>query len=196
MVNILAHLYLSGSDMDVMAGNFIGDFVKGKQVNDYPPLWQMGIMLHRHIDDFTDHHEQVRQSKSRLTGGYGKYAGVVTDIFYDHFLATQWHKYSRQTYNEFVREKYDALLDRQKLFPEEMKWYFQKFIENSWLHLYEKTEGISKVLTGMSRRTSMPAEADYAMGVLMDNYKLFQVEFNVFFPQLMEDLRINFGVDI
>ena len=34
-MNFLAHTYLSGSDPEILVGNFIGDFVKGKQIEKF-----------------------------------------------------------------------------------------------------------------------------------------------------------------
>ena len=56
-MNFLAHSYLSGSDQKILVGNFIGDFVKGKQYENYDDSIQKGIILHREIDYYTDKHE-------------------------------------------------------------------------------------------------------------------------------------------
>ena len=66
-MNFLAHIYLSDDDEQVMIGNFIADFVKGKKKDDYPPAIKKGIELHRSIDDFTDHHPLVLRSKQRIS---------------------------------------------------------------------------------------------------------------------------------
>ncbi|HWA32994.1 MAG TPA: hypothetical protein VG737_02640, partial [Cyclobacteriaceae bacterium] len=73
-MNFLAHLYLSGDDADVMTGNFIGDFVRGRHLAEqFGKKIALGIDLHRAIDEFTDHHDVVRQSKTRLRPKYGHY---------------------------------------------------------------------------------------------------------------------------
>jgi acyl carrier protein phosphodiesterase len=82
-MNFLAHLYLSGDDKDVMLGNLIADSVKGKDYLAYRPGIQEGILLHRKIDHFTDEHPVVERSKHLLRPKYHKFAGVVTDMFYD-----------------------------------------------------------------------------------------------------------------
>src|SRR5450432_1821563 len=92
-MNFLAHLYLSGDNPQVMIGNFIGDFVKGKNLTErFDTDVAKGIALHREIDWFTDTHIVVKQSKDRLRPKYRHYAGVIVDIFYDHFLAKNWDK--------------------------------------------------------------------------------------------------------
>ena len=54
-MNYLAHAYLSFGDPDILAGNMISDFVKGKKKYEYPDRIQMGITLHRKIDEYTDY---------------------------------------------------------------------------------------------------------------------------------------------
>src|ERR1700752_360781 len=102
ILNFLAHIYLSGNDDQLMIGNFIADYVKGKKKDEYPPGIKKGIELHRAIDDFTDHHEITSRSKNRLRSKYGKYSGVITDLYYDHFLASNFSIYHNVPLKEFT----------------------------------------------------------------------------------------------
>ncbi|MEJ0028951.1 MAG: hypothetical protein WDO15_00545 [Bacteroidota bacterium] len=87
-MNFLAHLSLSDNEPKLMLGNFMGDFVKGRNLaSKFEPLIVSGIELHRAIDHFTDTHKVVQQSKKRLDGKYGHYSGVIVDVFFDHFLS-------------------------------------------------------------------------------------------------------------
>ena len=54
IMNYLAHAFLSFQQPDILVGNMISDFVKGKSKFTYTPGIQKGIMLHRAIDQFTD----------------------------------------------------------------------------------------------------------------------------------------------
>ena len=85
-MNYLAHVYLSGANDLIKVGNFMADSVKGSQYLNYEKELQHGILLHRHIDSYTDAHPIYRQSKHRLHEKYGHYSGVIMDILYDHFL--------------------------------------------------------------------------------------------------------------
>ena len=85
-MNFLAHIYLSFEDTDLTIGNFIGDFVKGNELDNYSDSIKKGIQLHRAIDSYTDSHEVVQKSKERLRDKYRHYSGVIVDIYYDHFL--------------------------------------------------------------------------------------------------------------
>ena len=60
-MNYLVHIFLSGDDRRVQIGNFVGDAVKGRAYENYPLGFREGILLHREIDDYTDHHPVVRE---------------------------------------------------------------------------------------------------------------------------------------
>jgi acyl carrier protein phosphodiesterase len=55
-VNFLAHTYLSGGNEQIIVGNFMGDYVKGKNYMLFPEQVKKGILIHRDIDTFTDMH--------------------------------------------------------------------------------------------------------------------------------------------
>jgi acyl carrier protein phosphodiesterase len=86
-VNYLAHAYLSFGIPDVVVGNLISDFVKGKKQLEYPDSIRKGITLHRAIDTFTDSHPVTRHAKSYFRAVYGLYSGALIDVAYDYFLA-------------------------------------------------------------------------------------------------------------
>ncbi len=62
-MNFLAHLYLAGDSEPIILGNFLGDFVKGRLLQQFEPSILKGIALHRNIDSFTDSHYVVKESK-------------------------------------------------------------------------------------------------------------------------------------
>ena len=93
-MNYLAHLYLAGNDAEALIGSLMGDFIKGRVDPDLPPVLRQAILQHRRIDSFTDAHPIVRRSKQRVTNEFRRYAGILIDVFYDHFLAREWSQYS------------------------------------------------------------------------------------------------------
>ncbi len=93
-MNFLAHVYLSGNNEQLILGNLIADAVKGKQIDNFSHDIVKGIKLHRLIDSYTDNHAVFKKSVNRLEVVYKKYASVICDIFYDHFLAKNFHVYS------------------------------------------------------------------------------------------------------
>ena len=108
-MNFLAHAHLSGNNDDLLFGNFIADAVKGNGLLKFPEDIQNGIRIHRKIDSFTDTHEIFRQSLDRVREHFGKFGGIVLDIYYDHFLAQNWKTYSDTKLPHFASHVYQVL---------------------------------------------------------------------------------------
>ncbi len=85
-MNFLAHAYLSFDREGILIGNFVADFIKGKELNRYHDEIFTGILLHREIDAFTDSHPLVRAGQSYLRPRFRHYSTVITDIFFDYFF--------------------------------------------------------------------------------------------------------------
>ncbi len=185
-MNFLAHIFLSGNNDDIRLGNFIGDYVKGKDYEKYPPMIKKGIILHRKIDSFTDSHPIVRNHKQFFYERYHKYAGIVTDIVYDHFLSHEWYMFSDTDFNEYVNNTHAWLNNNIDLMPLEMKKFVPNFIRNNWLQSYRSVQGIESVLIGMSKGTSLPAEYEFAIFILKKHYAEMKHDFFQYFPQLVE----------
>jgi acyl carrier protein phosphodiesterase len=195
-MNFLAHTYLSGCNEEIIVGNFMGDYVKGKNYKLFPEQVKKGILIHRDIDSFTDMHQITRISKQRVASRYHKYAGIITDIFYDHFLASMWDNYSNLPLREFVKRTYDLLKRNYKVLPDAIKRWFPTFLENNWMMAYTTVDGIELVLERMSANTSLPDHSAFAVEVLRDQYALFMDDFLRFFPMIIKFLEKKYQIEI
>ncbi|HEX5003496.1 MAG TPA: ACP phosphodiesterase [Bacteroidia bacterium] len=184
-MNFLAHLYLSFDDDAIMIGNFIADHVKGKTVNDFSDSIQKGIRLHRAIDAFTDSHSVVEETRIRLRPEFRKYAPVISDIFYDHFLAAAWNDFSQTSLDQFAASFYSIANRHLHEMPQRTQKMLPVMVQHDWLTSYRTIEGIGAVLTGMSRRTAFESRMEYAAAELTKNYDSYKKEFRVFFPELI-----------
>ena len=183
-MNYLAHAYLSFGQDDVLVGNFIGDFVKGKMMNTFPQEIQNGIKLHRAIDKFTDTHPLVRAGQTYLRPKFRLYSTVITDIFFDYFLAKNWGKYSDIPLLDFTQNTFFTLNHHRQLFPERFSSMFQWMEKDNWLIKYGDIDGIRQTLTGMSRRTRFPSKMELAHLSLIEKEAEFQLIFFAFFDDL------------
>ena len=184
-MNFLAHLYLSGNHPDIKVGNFIGDFVKGRDLhNIYGTGIALGVAMHREIDAFTDRHPVMKLSKNRLRPKYRHYSGVITDIFYDHFLAANWKVFSDVPLETYAASAYQQILDRKELMPERVNQMLPYMMRGNWLVNYAKIEGIQRALQGMSRRATFDSKMDESVEDLKNFYAEFSGEFDLFFPEL------------
>ncbi|MBS3768925.1 MAG: ACP phosphodiesterase [Bacteroidales bacterium] len=195
-MNLLAHIYLSGEDDLVKIGNFMGDYVKGKRYLDYREPLQKGILLHRAIDSFTDHHSRPKKVKKLLRPIYHKYSGIVVDIFYDHFLTTNWSQFSATSLEAFVEHFHQVLRNKFQILPAPVQSFVPRMIERKRLLSYGEMEGVKKALKIMAQHTSLPDKTDDAMNILSEHYKIFNNNFFLFFPQLIEHVKKQYGISI
>ncbi len=187
-MNYLAHLYLSGDDPMIMIGNFIADHVKGKQFDLYSAEIKNGILLHRRIDEFTDQHPIVEQSKLLLRSYFHKYAPVIVDVFYDHFLARDWKEYHNQSLENYSNHVYDLMENHIELLPERARYMLTYMKKYNWLHGYATVNGMENALTGLSRRTKFPSKMEEAPEFLVQHYQLFEKHFKLFFEELQSEV--------
>lgn len=185
-MNFLAHLYLSGNEPKLMLGNFIADFVKGKQaLSAFEPGIRSGILLHRSIDAFTDSHPVVAQSKDRLRAKYRHYAGVIVDVFYDHLLAVRWSDFHPVPLSDFATSAYRLVQDHEDILPERVQEFFPYMVRGNWLVNYASRDGIARTLSGMSRRTPYDSKMNESVDDLFEHRAKFENEFLDFFPELV-----------
>ncbi|WP_084362709.1 ACP phosphodiesterase [Roseivirga echinicomitans] len=187
-MNYLAHLYLSGSNSKIAIGNFLGDFVKGNQYQDYEPDVAKGVLLHREIDRFTDSHEVVNQSKKRLSDKYRHYSGVIVDMFYDHFLAKNFNEFHSEDLRIFSESHFKRLVAFQDQMPVRAQHMLPYMVSNNWLMAYAELKGIHRALSGLSRRTKFDSKMDESIQDLTRHYSLFEEEFRLFFPDIQSHI--------
>ncbi len=195
-MNFLAHVYLSGNNDEIKVGNFVADWIKGSDFKKYPSGIQKGILMHRSIDSYTDNHPTIRKSKSRLAEKYGKYAGIIIDIFYDYYLAREWHVFSDVPLASYADNLYVVLDKHIYVFPENVREFIPRFMQRRWLESYATSQGIENVLNGMSRHTSLPNHTNEALKILHLYHEDFRTEFYDYFPQLISYIEEKFEVTI
>lgn len=194
-MNFLAHLYLSGEISELMLGNFIGDYVKGNKYENYTPKVQQGILLHRKIDAFTDTHDIVKLSAQRFKPAYGRYASVVIDVVYDHYLASLWNNYSAKPLKIFVNDAHYFLIRNYFSLPARVKGFLPFLIKSRRLENYKNLTDLERSLSIMSNHSSLPAKSAEAIHILEHHYADIQKEFQMFFDDIRKMVRIELNKD-
>jgi acyl carrier protein phosphodiesterase len=183
-LNFLAHAYLSFDDPEILVGNLISDFVKGKKKFDYPAGIQKGIALHRAIDTFTDSHEVIREAKTVFRPAYRLYSGAFVDVVYDHFLATDENEFPGDSLFAFSQQVY-AMTDRyQPLLPVYFLQLFPYMKSQNWLFNYRSPEGTARSLEGVVRRAAYLSESKTAYRLFEQHYQLLQQLYRQFWKEL------------
>ncbi len=192
-MNLLAHLFLTAHrPEDEQLGNFSADHVGSRRAAQlYAPAFQTGIELHHLIDAFTDSHALVGQSKARLReAGFGKYAPVIADVMYDHFLARDFAHWSpTESLTSFTQRMYAMLSRRAADLPTSVQQFLPHMVTNDWLANYATPWGLGKSLAGLTRRASEGSNIEAASAEIQRHDAAYTAEFNAFFPELQKQIR-------
>lgn len=188
-MNYLAHLFLADDTPESLIGNLLGDFVKGSAKNQYSHFIQEGIELHRKVDSYTDSHQIVRNTKQIVSLPRRRYAGILIDMFYDHFLATHWQDYNQTTLKSFTQRVYAILLQHQTILPDKLRKILPLIVGQDLLGSYQEIDGIEQALKRIAPR--LRNGEIFASGIeeLQAHYKEFDISFQVFFPDLIRYVR-------
>jgi acyl carrier protein phosphodiesterase len=183
-MNYLAHAYLSFGNAEILVGNMISDYVKGKKQFDYPVIVQKGIRLHRAIDTFTDQHPATKKGKEYFKPAVGPYSGAFMDVVYDHFLALDNNEFTEQSLGSFAKETYRQLFEHEAVLPEKFARMLPYMSSQDWLFHYRFTEGMEKSFGGVVRRAQYLSESQPAFELFIQHYDQLRKHYNEFFPDV------------
>lgn len=190
-MNFLFHLHLSGNDPDILTGNLMGDFVKGRIGDEYPADLRSGIMLHRRIDSFAQTHPLFRLSKSRIDPSYGLWRGVLVDLFYDHFLATDWQEWSDIPFETYLQQARVMVDGNSRYLPDRMQPLLP-VIFDELLPSYCEVQGIGRALVRMSARVTRSNPLAGGEAELVRNYAGLHEDFRQFMPCVQDFVQTFF----
>jgi acyl carrier protein phosphodiesterase len=179
-MNFLAHAFLSFGDEDILAGNMISDFVKGKAQYTYPEGIQKGIQLHRAIDAFTDRHEATKEAAHFFKTPYRLYSGPIVDILYDHFLAGDATLFPGDSLLHFSHTVYATLEKQAAWLPPTFARALLYMKEENWLWNYRTPEGIRRSLNGLARRATYLTEGQTAFILFQQHYTALEACYRYF----------------
>lgn len=186
-MNYLSHIFLSKNDSNVAIGNFIGDFVKGSQFNEFPERIRTGIILHRKIDHFTDNHSVVINAKTFIRPAFGRYSGIILDMYFDYFLAKNFNQYSNGRSLKFFAFKfYLAALLKYRYLPARVKGFIFHFISTNRLVKYSTLDGLKHSLEIMAFHKVSAIKPNQTIEFLIQNTDELEKLFHQFFPDLIE----------
>ncbi|WP_455204025.1 acyl carrier protein phosphodiesterase [Kaarinaea lacus] len=189
-MNYLAHLYIAEATQTSLLGNLLGDFVKGSAHKNFHDDIVTGIHIHRFIDKYTDNHPIVKLSKCRINSYRRRFAGILIDIFYDHFLAKNWHRYSTKDFNFQINDWYTKLpKEFDSNTPDLLKYVLEKMRYENWLKSYADVDGIASAVNRLSKRIRFKNNLCGGAQELVKNYDALENDFFQFFPLLVESVN-------
>ena len=188
-MNWLAHLYLSTDNIEFQLGNVMTDSFKPDELRAYSELFDAGVECHHVIDRFTDTHPVVKQSVQLLRPKYRHYAGILVDVFYDHFLAVNWNQFSDIRYEDFVDHFYRSALSCDLPLSHDMRYFLELFIEHKLLDHYDSSLGVERALKRISKRSRYKNTIAEGVDDLKYHYDDLNRHFLKFFPELINHVQ-------
>jgi acyl carrier protein phosphodiesterase len=159
--------------------------VKGSIGDQYSPEISTGIIFHRKIDTFADAHEKTVASRNLFSREKRRFAGIILDICYDHFLTKHWSEYSDTALSEYIAHVYDLLQKYQDNFPRRLKTVLPRLISQNWLGTYATLTGVEITLNRIAKRISRKNSLEGSIPEIRSNYADLEANFLAFFPDLV-----------
>jgi acyl carrier protein phosphodiesterase len=185
-MNWLAHLLLSEPTPAFRIGNLLPDILPSRELESLGREFQRGIRRHRQIDAFTDSHAIVRRSIVLLGPAYRRFGGILTDMFYDHFLACDWHRYSESTLKDFSSTIYSSFDSLRQDLPPTASIRLQQIKAADLLCSYREIDGIRCALDRIGARLRRPVALGESIAELELHYEALHADFTEFFTDLRD----------
>jgi acyl carrier protein phosphodiesterase len=185
-MNFLAHAYLSFSNPQILVGNMVSDFVKGKAQFLFNGKIQAGIRLHRMIDEFTDNHPATAKAKEIFRPAYRLYSGAIVDVLYDHYLASDPKEFDDASLRAFTAATYRQLERQTSDLPPRFLQVFTYMRTEDWLYQYRHPEGMRRSLGGLVRRAAYLSESTTAYNLFREQYVPLRECYEAFFPDVKQ----------
>ncbi len=185
-MNYLAHLYLADDTDDSIIGNLLGDFVKGRLGDFYSQSITTAIFFHRKVDSFTDAHPITRTSRNRISLKRRRFAGIIVDVCYDHFLAKHWQHFSTTDLRPYIERVYSVLNQNRALLPKRLHHILPRMVSEDWLGSYISLGGVGTALDRIAGRLSRGNGFMRSVIEIESNYSALEYDFLTFFPRLIE----------
>ena len=157
-MNYLVHSYLADPEPLCRLGNLVGDFVKGSLDGIHPAALQRGLRQHRQVDVFAQEHPAFRRSRERIDSRFGLCRGILVDVFYDHFLARNWHDHSPLALGDYAAGIYRDIEAYLPALPEDFQRVAPRMIDHDWLSSYRRPESVGRALERLDQRLRRPRD--------------------------------------
>ncbi len=151
-MNFLAHFHLAWPDEGLVAGGLEGDYIKGPLRGALPPDIERGIQLHRALDAYTDGHPLIQQLRRDLPQSLRRYAGILIDLSFDHYLSRHWSTFSDISLPHFNRGVYRTLSNPELVLSEGARRMSARLITFDLLNLYTDWETVLTTATRIGQR--------------------------------------------
>ena len=183
-MNYLAHVLLAEPTPEARLGALLGDFSKGLELESLPVEVRASVLEHRAIDRFVDTHPLVVAERARFAPDLRRFAGILLDVFYDHFLVQHWTRFAAEPLAELTADLY-ATLDRHRdLLPPRLLRVAPYMQRDDWLGSYGDPRSVRRALEGIASRLRRSTPLATGIRELEERREALEAHFLALFPEV------------
>lgn len=184
-MNFLAHCLLGHPDPALMAGGFIGDFVKGPLPERLPAALREGVRLHRRIDAVSNGLPGIARSVGRLHPELRRVAPPLVDVVADHCLAKDWGRHGTGELADFAASTYAAIAGFERHLPAGGRRLFRHMRDIDLLTRYQYPETARRGMLHILNRLRQGHLATHLDDVVGATLPALRYDFAGYFPALV-----------
>ncbi len=188
-MNFLAHLVLAEENAEARMGNLLGDFCHGVDISALPPAVHAGLLRHRAIDRFTDAAIEVRAAKALFSAQRRRFAPVIVDVLFDHFLLQHWLRFEQRPYATLCQQIYRDLWQLRATMPAAMAATVTSIVQHDWFASYRSIEDIGLALDRIASCIRFANQFSGSIDEIRLHYSELNQLFLQFYPQLQTFVR-------
>lgn len=190
-MNFLAHCLIADQATDqtvpeLLAGGFLGDFIKGTVPADLPEPLALGVRLHRRIDAFSNQLPGISTSCRRFPKPLRRLAPAFVDVIADHCLARHWQRFSAEPLESFSARAYAEIADQRGWLNASGQRFLDYMQEVDLLAGYREPDVMHRGLTSITRRIRQPHLNSELAGTVDDLLDALEADFLGYFPELQQ----------
>lgn len=201
-MNFLAHCLIGAhaspgdEDPALVAGGFLGDFIKGRIPADMPVSLARGVRLHRRIDAYSNTHPDIRASCQRFPVALKRIAPILVDILCDHLLTRRWHDYHPDALTRFTAGTYELVAEHGDWLPASGHRFLSYARDKDLFSQYGEWSVTARAMRSVTRRlgkTALDPTMERSIPPLIDE---LEADFDRYFPDVLAHARDWVATDV
>jgi len=183
-MNFLAHSLMGFDDDALIAGQFCGDYVRGRDLSHFPRAVERGIRMHRFLDIYTDSYPELQSARADIQQLPRRFSGIVVDVLFDHYLARNWTVVSKITLSEHAENIHEALANFEQVLPDSLNRFRRLLKEREILENNVYLSSIEFTLSQLASRSPRFSVLGLGQVELATIRETLEPKFETFYPSL------------
>ena len=169
----------------LLAGGFLGDFVKGRVPVEMPFDLALGVRLHRRVDAYSNQHPDIRASCDRFPAELRRLAPILVDILCDHLLSRTWSEYHDQEIAQFTESNYAQVAEHADWLPDTGLEFLDYAREKDLFARYGDWSVAEGAMRSITRRLKRPELNPLLSATVPPLLEALEADFHRYFPDIL-----------